>query len=335
MTAFSILDLCPVIEGGTVSEALEATRQMARKAEASGFTRFWLAEHHGMVGIASAATSLVISEAARATSTIRVGSGGIMLPNHSPLVIAEQFGTLEALYPGRIDLGLGRAPGTDMRTAQALRRNLEAGAESFPNDIVELMGYLGDAQQGQVPIIANPGAGSHVPIYILGSSLYSAHLAAVLGAPYAFASHFAPDMLFQALDIYRSNFRPSAQLDKPYVIVGVMGAMADTDEEADYHFTSALQSFVALRRNARGKTPRPVKSMDGHWTEMEKMSIEHTFQFAVVGGPEKAKAKMAGFIADTNADEVIISIPIHSVEARLKAVGLYGKMREELAQETA
>ncbi|AJY46370.1 LLM class flavin-dependent oxidoreductase [Martelella endophytica] len=331
MTAFSILDLCPVVEGGTVPEALDATRQMARQAEASGFTRFWLAEHHGMTGIASAATSLVISEAARATKTIRVGSGGIMLPNHSPLVIAEQFGTLEALYPGRIDLGLGRAPGTDMNTARALRRNLEAGAETFPNDIVELQTLMSEPQEGQ-RLIANPGAGANVPIYILGSSTYSAHLAAMLGLPYAFASHFAPDMLFEALHIYRSNFRPSNQLDKPYVIVGVMAALADTDEEADYHFTSALQSFVALRRNARGKTPRPVESMDGLWTEMEKMSIEHTFQFAIVGGPEKAKAKMERFVADTKADEVIISVPVHSVEARLKSVAMFGEMRGALKQ---
>ncbi|MAU20711.1 MAG: alkane 1-monooxygenase [Martelella sp.] len=331
MTKFSILDLCPVVEGGTISQALDATRQMAKKAEAAGYTRFWLAEHHGMTGIASAATSLVISEAARATSTIRVGSGGIMLPNHSPLVIAEQFGTLEALYPGRIDLGLGRAPGTDMNTARALRRNLDAGAQTFPNDIVELQQLMDDPVEGQ-RLLANPGAGAKVPIYILGSSTYSAHLAAMLGLPYAFASHFAPDMLFEALHIYRTNFKPSAQLEKPYVIVGVMGAMADSDDEADYLFTSALQSFVALRRNARGKTPRPVESMDGIWTEMEKMSIEHTFQFAVVGGPEKARAKMAGFVADTKADEVIISVPVHSVEARLKAVGMFGALRSELKE---
>ncbi|MEO1989321.1 MAG: LLM class flavin-dependent oxidoreductase [Martelella sp.] len=331
MTKFSILDLCPVVEGGTISQALDATRQMARKAEEAGYTRFWLAEHHGMAGIASAATSLVISEAARATSTIRVGSGGIMLPNHSPLVIAEQFGTLEALYPGRIDLGLGRAPGTDMNTARALRRNLDAGAQTFPNDIVELQQLMDDPVEGQ-RLLANPGAGAKVPIYILGSSTYSAHLAAMLGLPYAFASHFAPDMLFEALHIYRTNFKPSAQLEKPYVIVGVMGAMADSDDEADYLFTSALQSFVALRRNARGKTPRPVESMDGIWTEMEKMSIEHTFQFAVVGGPEKARAKMAGFVADTKADEVIISVPVHSVEARLKAVGMFGALRGELKE---
>ncbi len=331
MTNFSILDLCPVVEGGTISEALDATRQMAKKAEEAGYTRFWLAEHHGMTGIASAATSLVISEAARATSTIRVGSGGIMLPNHSPLVIAEQFGTLEALYPGRVDLGLGRAPGTDMNTARALRRNLDAGAQTFPNDIVELQQLMDDPVEGQ-RLLANPGAGAKVPLYILGSSTYSAHLAAMLGLPYAFASHFAPDMLFEALHIYRTNFKPSDQLDKPYVIVGVMGAMADTDEEADYLFTSALQSFVALRRNARGKTPRPVDSMDGLWTEMEKMSIEHTFQFAVVGGPEKARAKMERFVADTKADEVIISVPVHSVEARLKAVGMFGALRSELKE---
>lgn len=328
MTAFSILDLCPIVEGGTASDALANTRLMAKQAEDAGFTRFWLAEHHGMQGIASAATALVIAVAGHATSTIRIGSGGIMLPNHSPLVIAEQFGTLEALFPGRVDLGLGRAPGTDMNTARALRRNLESGAQTFPDDILELQHYLGEPMDGH--LIAVPGAGAHVPLWILGSSLYSAHLVAALGLPYAFASHFAPDMLFEALDIYREKFTPSAQLDAPYVMAAAMGVMADTDEEAAYLFTTLQQTFVNMRRNARGKMPRPVETMDGIWNEMEKTAVEHTLRYAVVGGPETAGAQMRDFIKATKADEIMISMPIHSAEARLKSVELFGRMRETL-----
>ena len=328
MTAFSILDLCPIVEGGTARDALAGTRLMARQAEESGFTRFWLAEHHGMKGIASAATALVIAEAGHATSTIRIGSGGIMLPNHAPLVIAEQFGTLEALFPGRVDLGLGRAPGTDMNTARALRRNLDSGANSFPDDIRELQHWLGEADDTK--LIAIPGAGSHVPLWILGSSIYSAHLAAALGLPYAFASHFAPDMLFEALDIYRDKFTPSAQLDAPYVMAAAMGVMAETDAEAAYLFTTLQQTFVNMRRNTRGKMPRPIDSMDGYWNEMEKIAVEHTLRYAIVGGPESAKQRMQEFIKATKADEIMISMPIHSVEARLSSVRLFGQMRETL-----
>ncbi|MDP2732106.1 MAG: LLM class flavin-dependent oxidoreductase, partial [Hoeflea sp.] len=256
------------------------------------------------------------------------GSGGIMLPNHSPLVIAEQFGTLEALFPGRVDLGLGRAPGTDMNTARALRRNLEAGAQSFPDDILELQHWLGEPDDAK--LIAIPGAGSHVPLWILGSSLYSAHLAAALGLPYAFASHFAPDMLFEALDIYRAQFTPSAQLKAPYVMAAVMGVMADTDDEAAWLFTTLQQTFVNMRRNARGKMPPPVESMDGFWTEMERVTVEHTLRYAVVGGPESAKEQMQAFIKATKADEIMISMPIHSLDARLKSVDLFGQMRTSL-----
>lgn len=329
MTDFSILDLCPIIEGSNAGEAIAATRAMAKAAEEAGFTRFWLAEHHGMEGIASAATSLVIAEAGHATTKIRIGSGGVMLPNHAPLVIAEQFGTLEAMFPGRVDLGLGRAPGTDMNTARALRRNLETGANSFPNDIIELQTYLGDRQDGQ-RLIAVPGMGAKVPIWLLGSSLYSAHLAGALGLPYAFASHFAPDLLEEALHIYRSNFQPSAQLDKPYVIAAAMGVMADTDAEAAYHFTSVQQNFVNMRRNARGKMPPPLETMDGFWNEMEKIAVEHTLRYAVVGGPDTAKEKMQRFIDLTDADEIMLSMHIYSLEARLKSVELFGKMRETL-----
>ena len=325
MIPFSILDLSPVPEGLSVRDALEQSRQMAIKAEECGYTRLWLAEHHGMPGIASAATAVVIGHVAAATNRIRVGSGGVMLPNHSPLVIAEQFGTLAALFPGRVDLGLGRAPGTDMRTARALRRNLEAGAENFPHDILELQRLLGDPVEDQA-ILAVPGANSDIPLWLLGSSIYSAHLAAALGLPYAFASHFAPDMLMEALDIYRDRFQPSAALDKPYVMVGVMGVAADTDEEAARLFTSSQQQFVNLRKNIRTQFPRPVETMDGLWSEMERMSVEHTLRFAAVGSPKAIEEKLSGFLAETRADELIVSMPIHDVEARLKSVELFAAM---------
>ncbi|NTH78186.1 LLM class flavin-dependent oxidoreductase [Agrobacterium rhizogenes] len=325
MVPFSILDLSPVAEGSTVSQSFEGSKRMAQKAEELGYTRFWLAEHHGMPGVASAATAVVIGHVGAATSRIRIGSGGVMLPNHAPLVIAEQFGTLEALFPGRVDLGLGRAPGTDMRTAQALRRNLDAGAQSFPNDIIELQHLFSPADENQ-SILAVPGNGAKVPIWLLGSSHYSAHLAAMLGLPYAFASHFAPEALLDAVAIYRDRFQPSATLDKPYVIVGVMGSMADTDEEAQYHFTSAEQQFVNLRRNVRGPFPRPRKDMDDFWTPMEKLNVEHTLRYAVVGSPATAEAKLSQFTKDTEADEVIISMPIHDIEARLKSVQLFATL---------
>jgi luciferase family oxidoreductase group 1 len=320
MVPFSILDLSPVAEGSTIRQSLESSARMAQRAEAFGYNRFWLAEHHGMPGIASAATAVVIGHVGAATKKIRIGSGGIMLPNHSPLVIAEQFGTLEALFPGRVDLGLGRAPGTDMRTAQALRRNLDAS--SFPNDVVELQQLLGAPVENQA-ILSVPGMNSNVPIWLLGSSLYSAQLAGMLGLPYAFASHFAPDSLMEALDIYRDRFQPSAVLDKPYAMVGVMGSVAETDEEAAYHFTSAQQQFVNLRRNVRGQFPKPLQDMESFWSPMEKMTVEHTLRYAVVGSPKTAEAKLGEFLRDTQADELIISMPIHDIEARLKSVELF------------
>ncbi len=322
MVPFSILDLSPVADGTTISQSFAASKRMAQKAEEFGYTRFWMAEHHGMPGVASAATSVILGQIGAVTKTIRIGSGGVMLPNHAPLVIAEQFGTLEALFPGRVDLGLGRAPGTDMRTAQALRRNLDAGANSFPNDVVELQQLLGTPIENQA-ILAVPGNDSHIPIWLLGSSLYSAQLAAMLGLPFAFASHFAPDMLLDAIAIYRDRFQPSAELDKPYVMVGVMGAVSETDEEAQYHFTSAQQQFVNLRRNVRGPFPRPVRDMDAFWSPMEKMNVEHTLRCAVVGSPATAEAQLNDFLKETQADEVIISMPIHDIEARLKSVELF------------
>lgn len=329
---FSVLDLSPIAEGGSVSDALEASRRMAMQAEALGYHRFWLAEHHGMPGIASAATAVVIGHVGAATKRIRIGSGGVMLPNHSPMVIAEQFGTLAALFPGRVDLGVGRAPGTDMRTAQALRRNLEAGAENFPRDIQELQLLLGTVQPGQ-GLMAVPGAGSHVPVWLLGSSLYSAHLAAALGLPYAFASHFAPDQLFEAISIYRDRFQPSETLEKPYMIVGVMAALAETDQQAARLFTSAQQQFINLRRNVRMPFPRPVDSMDGLWSEMERFGVEHTLQYAVVGSPSTAREKLSRFLKDTGADELIVSTPIHDVEARLNSLRLMANVQADLVHD--
>jgi luciferase family oxidoreductase group 1 len=325
MIPFSILDLSPVGEGYSVRDALDQSRRMAIKAEEQGYKRVWLAEHHGMPGIASAATSIVIAHVGAATKKIRVGSGGVMLPNHSPLVIAEQFGTLEALLPGRVDLGLGRAPGTDMRTASALRRNMEAGAENFPQDIVELKHLLGTPIENQA-IIAVPGTEANVPLWLLGSSLYSAHLAAALGLPYAFASHFAPDMLMDAVAIYRERFQPSAELDKPYVMVGVMGVAADTDREAERLFTSSQQQFVNLRKNVRNRFPKPLDSMDGFWTPMEKMSVEHTLRYAAVGSVPTIEAKLKDFLEETGADELIVSMPIHDIDARLHSVELFASL---------
>jgi luciferase family oxidoreductase group 1 len=325
MIPFSILDLSPIGDGYSVRDALEQSRQMAVKAEEHGYHRVWLAEHHGMPGIASAATAIVIAHVGAATKTIRVGSGGIMLPNHSPLVIAEQFGTLEALLPGRVDLGLGRAPGTDMRTANALRRNMEAGAENFPHDIMELKHLLGTPIENQA-ILAVPGTEANVPIWLLGSSLYSAHLAAALGLPYAFASHFAPDMLLDAIAIYRERFQPSAELEKPYVMVGVMGVAADTDEEAEMLFTSSQQQFVNLRKNVRSRFPKPLDSMEGFWTPMEKMSVEHTLRYAAVGSPRTIEAQLTEFLGETQADELIVSMPIHDIEKRLHSVELFASL---------
>ena len=327
MIPFSILDLSPIAEGHTISEALDASQLMAIKAEDCGYNRFWLAEHHGMPGIASAATSLVIAHVGQATKRIRIGSGGVMLPNHSPLVVAEQFGTLEALFPGRVDLGLGRAPGTDMRTARALRRNMEAGTESFPHDIIELRRLLGEPAEDQA-LLAVPGMGSHVPLWLLGSSLYSAHLAAALGLPYAFASHFAPDQLMEAIAIYRERFQPSDELDKPYVMVGIMGVAAETDAEAEHLFTSSQQQFVNLRRNVRKPFPKPVETMEGIWSEIERYGVEHTLRYAVVGAPATARSRLNTFLEMTGADELIISMPIHSVEARLRSTEIFADLRE-------
>jgi len=330
MIPFSVLDLSPIIAGGDAALAFRNTLDLARHAERWGFRRYWLAEHHNMRGIASAATAVVIGHVAGGTSTIRVGSGGVMLPNHAPLVIAEQFGTLESLYPGRIDLGLGRAPGTDQATARALRRTLAGGGDNFPQDVLELQAYFRPAEPGQA-VQAVPGAGLNVPIWLLGSSLFSAQLAAVLGLPFAFASHFAPDHLHDALAIYRGRFKPSAQLDRPHVMVGANVFAAATDAEARRHFTSLQQAFVNLRRGRPGQLPPPVDSTDGLWSAMEQAGLEHSLRYAVVGAPETVRRGLAAFIAETAADEVMVTAQMFDHAARLRSFAIVAEARDALA----
>lgn len=322
---FSILDLAPVGEGQTVADAINNSKALAQVAEAQGYQRVWLAEHHGMRGIASAATAVMLAAVGAATKNIRIGSGGVMLPNHAPLVIAEQFGTLAEMFPGRVDLGLGRAPGTDMATARALRRNLGGPVDSYPEDVEELQGYFADENKIK-PIIAMPGQGTNVPLWLLGSSLYSAQLAAHMGLPFSFASHFAPEMLFEAIQIYRSNFRPSKQLDKPYVSAGVMASVADTQEEAEFHFTSAQIKFSHLRRNANLPFPKPVRELSKAIAAAEMPMINQTLRYAMVGSPETVAAKLANFIEQTGVDEMIFSFPIHDQAARLQAVELTAQL---------
>ena len=325
MPPLSILDLAFVPDGATPAEALRRTLELAQHAEQWGYKRFWLAEHHNMVGIASAATSVVIGYVAGGTRTIRVGAGGIMLPNHSPLVIAEQFGTLETLYPGRIDLGLGRAPGTDQRTLRALRRT-PMSAESFPQDVLELQALLGPLQPGQV-VEAVPGTGLEVPLWILGSSLYGAQLAAALGLPYAFASHFAPDDLLAALATYRAGFRPSMQLAAPYAMVGANVIVADTDAEARRIFTSIQQSVANLLRGARGHLNAPIDDIESYWTPAEKAQASRMLARSFVGAPATVRAGLEQFVADTQADEIIVAAGIFSQAARLRSYELLAEVR--------
>jgi len=311
----SILDLAFVAQGSNPSEALSHSLDLAQHAETWGYRRFWLAEHHNMVGIASAATSIVVGHIAGGTRTLRVGAGGIMLPNHSPLVIAEQFGTLEALHPGRIDLGLGRAPGTDPATLRALRRNLTA-AENFPRDVVELLEYLGPLRPGQA-VQAVPGTGSGVPVWILGSSLFGAQLAARLGLPYAFASHFAPGDLDHALDLYRSEFRPSRHLDHSHAMVGVNVVAAQTDTEARRLFTSAQQSFTNLLRGTRGKLLPPIDDIDAHWSSTEKERVSGMLSCSFVGSASTVRSELERFVQSTQADELMVASAIFDHHARL------------------
>ena len=329
MIPFSVLDLSPIIKGGDATLALRNTLDLARHAERWGYQRYWLAEHHNMTGIASAATSVVIGHVAGGTSTIRVGAGGVMLPNHAPLVIAEQFGTLEALYPGRIDLGLGRAPGTDMRTAHALRRDLASNADSFPQDVLELQSYFRPAAPGQA-VRAVPGVGLNVPLWLLGSSLFSAQLAAVLGLPFSFASHFAPDHLDAAIDIYRSRFKPSEVLQKPYVMPGLSAIVADTDAEAARLGTSLQQQFVNLQRGTPGPLEPPVDTMEGRISPLEQARMEHMLACAVVGSPDTVRRGLEAFIRRTGADELIVTAQIYDHAARLRSFELLAGLRETL-----
>ena len=330
MTAHSVLDLCPVPEGSDVSDALRNTVELARAAEAEGFHRYWLAEHHNMAGIASSATAVVIGQVAAATSTIRVGAGGIMLPNHAPLVIAEQFGTLDALFPGRIDLGLGRAPGSDQLTAQALRRTLRGDVDAFPQDVVELMGWFRPAQPGQA-VRATPGEGRPVPLWILGSSTYGAQLAAALGLPYAFASHFAPAEMERAVAIYRAQFRPSEQQARPHVMLGLNVFAAETDAEARLLFTSLQQAFVNLRTGRPGKLPRPQAGYGEALEPMAKRMLDDALRCSVVGGPETVRAGVAEFVARTGADEVMVTGQIHDPAARLRSFRIAAEAFRALA----
>jgi luciferase family oxidoreductase group 1 len=331
MIPFSVLDLAPIVEGGDAAQSFRNSRDLAQHTERWGYRRFWLAEHHSMPGIASAATAVLIGYVAGGTSTIRVGAGGIMLPNHAPLVIAEQFGTLESLFPGRIDLGLGRAPGTDMLTARALRRDLATSADRFPEDVAELRAYLGPAVPGQ-QIRAVPGDGLRVPIWLLGSSLYSAQLAAMLGMPFAFASHFAPAAMMQALQLYRSRFEPSAELSRPYAMLGVNVIAADTDQEARRLFTSLQQSFVNLRRGQPGQLPPPVEDFDRLASPAEKIQLEQALACSFVGSPATVQAGLAAFLAETEADELIISGHIFDHAARLRSFAIAAEVRDALAR---
>jgi len=320
MIPLSVLDLAPIRKGDMPADALRNTLDLAQHCERWGYRRYWLAEHHNMTGIASAATSVVIGYVAGGTRTIRVGAGGVMLPNHSPLVIAEQFGTLESLYPGRIDLGLGRAPGTDMVTLRALRRDPRA-ADAFPDDVLELQALFGPVQPGQ-PYRAVPGAGLNVPLWILGSSLYGAQLAAHLGLPYAFASHFAPDALAQALAVYRENFRPSAQLERPHAMVGINVVGADTDDEARRLFTSLQQRFTDMMRNARGQLSPPIDDIESYWTPAEKAQVSRMLACSFVGSPATIRRELGRFVDATGADELMVASAIHDHAARRRSYEL-------------
>ena len=328
MLPLSVLDLAPVVLGATPAQALRNTLDLAQHCERWGYTRYWVAEHHNMTGIASAATSVVIGYIAGGTKTIRVGSGGIMLPNHAPIVIAEQFGTLESLYPGRIDLGLGRAPGTDQRTLRALRKDPMA-AEYFPQDVLELQALLGPLQENQV-VQAVPGTNTNVPLWILGSSLFGAQLAAMLGLPYGFASHFAPDDLIGALKIYRERFEPSKQLDKPYAMVGVNVVLADTDAEARRLFTSHQQRTTNMLRGTRGQLPEPIDDIDTYWSPLEKAHASRMLACSFAGSPATIRGMLNGLIAETQADELMVNCAVFEHAARLRSYELLAELKSTL-----
>jgi luciferase family oxidoreductase group 1 len=329
MIPLSILDLSPITEGSDAAQSFRNTLDLAQHGEHWGYQRFWLAEHHGMPGIASAATAVLIGHVAGGTSTIRVGAGGIMLPNHSPLVIAEQFGTLESLYPGRVDLGLGRAPGSDQFTARALRRNLASDSDQFPQDVVELMDYFSATQRHAVRAV--PGAGLNIPIWILGSSLFGAQLAAALGLPYAFASHFAPAQMMQAIELYRATFRPSPQLDKPYVMLGFNVFAAETDDEANFLATSTQQAFINLRSGHPKRLPPPVRDYFKRIDPRERVLLDQILSCAAIGSRDTIKPILEKFIEHTQADELMIASQIFDHSARLRSYEITSEIRKELS----
>jgi luciferase family oxidoreductase group 1 len=329
MTVFSVLDLSPIVEGASARQALDNSLDLARHAERWGYRRFWLAEHHNMPGIASAATAVVIGHVAAGTRSIRVGAGGIMLPNHSPLVIAEQFGTLEALYPGRIDLGVGRAPGTDPLTMRALRRSLQDDVQAFPDNVVELLRYLEPAEPGQ-RVRAVPGSGSRVPVWILGSSTFGAELAAALGLPYAFASHFAPAMLDAALAIYRQRFRPSAALAEPYVMAGINVVAAETDAEARLLLSSLQQAFVQLRRGQPVALPPPRAGFEHELGPLDRAGLDEVLRCAAIGAPATVARDLRAFVERTRADELIVSSMLFDHAARLRSYELTAEISRSL-----
>jgi luciferase family oxidoreductase group 1 len=333
MIPFSVLDLSPITEGSSAAQSFRNTLDLAQHAERWGFNRYWLAEHHGMPGIASAATSVLIGHVAGGTTTIRVGAGGIMLPNHSPLVIAEQFATLEALYPGRIDLGLGRAPGSDAATARALRRNLMTDADEFPRDVVELMDLMSDEPRQSIRAV--PGTGAKVPVWILGSSLFGAQLAAMLGLPFAFASHFAPGQMMAAIEIYRANFKPSRQLAGPYVMLGFNVFAADTDDEAQLRATSMQQAFVNLRSGRPARLPPPLAGYRDKVGPAERALLDGVLSCATIGSPATVREGLRAFIARTGADELMITSQMFDHQARLRSYEIAAQVRRELQEQAA
>ncbi|ELZ8932016.1 luciferase-like monooxygenase [Cronobacter dublinensis] len=326
---FSVLDLAPIPQGSSAREAFHHSLDLARLAEKCGYDRYWLAEHHNMTGIASAATSVLIGYLAANTTTLRLGSGGVMLPNHAPLVIAEQFGTLDALYPGRIELGLGRAPGSDQRTMMALRRNMNNDIDNFPRDVKELTDWF-DARDPSPAVRPVPGYGAKLPVWLLGSSLYSAQLAAQMGLPFAFASHFAPDMLFQALHLYRTHFQPSERLEKPYAMVCINIVAADSNRDAEFLFTSMQQAFVKLRRGETGQLPPPIDSMESFWSPAEQYGVAQALSMSLVGDKAKVRHGLLSVLRETGADEIMVNGQIFDHEARLHSFDLAMQVREEL-----
>lgn len=327
--SFSVLDLAPIPQGSSAKEAFSHSLDLAQLAEKRGYHRYWLAEHHNMVGIASAATSVLIGHLAAHTTTLHLGSGGVMLPNHSPLVIAEQFGTLNTLYPGRIDLGLGRAPGSDQPTMRALRRHMSGDVDNFPRDVAELVDWF-DARDPNPHVRPVPGYGEKIPVWLLGSSLYSAQLAAQLGLPFAFASHFAPDMLFQALHLYRTHFQPSERLEKPYAMVCINIIAADSDRDAEFLFTSMQQAFVKLRRGETGQLPPPVQNMHQLWSASEQYGVQQALSMSLVGDKAKIRHGLASILRETQADEIMVNGQIFDHQARLHSFDLAMQVKEEL-----